>query len=269
MEELLYREEMMWLQRSKISWLKEGDRNTSFFHRKAAARGKKNKVDRLRNGAREVITDQKKMEEMTIGFFQQLYIADPSVCPDELLHLIEPMVLEETNNLLCMDFSDEEIADALFQIGPLKALGTDGFPVKFFQKNWSIVKEDIIQAIKRFFQTGKMPAGMNDTTIVLMSKVDKPELLKDFRPILLCNVIYKIVSKCMVNRLRPLLKDIIAAPQSAFIPGRMITNNALIAFECLHAINNGNRGCRKFGAYKLDLTKAYDRVDWRCLKGIL
>jgi hypothetical protein len=114
-----------------------------------------------------------------------------------------------------------------------------------------------------------MPAGMNDTTIVLLSKVDRPELLKDFRPILLCNVIYKIVSKCMVNRLRPLLKDIIAAPQSAFIPGRMITDNALIAFECLHAINNENRGCRKFGAYKLDLTKAYDRVDWRCLKGIL
>jgi hypothetical protein len=179
------------------------------------------------------------------------------------------MVLEETNNLLCRDFWDEEIADALFQIGPLKASGTDGFPVKFFSEKWSIVKEDIIRVVKRFLQIGKMLAGTNDTSIVLIPKVDRPMLLKDFRPISLCNVIYKIVSKCMVNRLMPLLEDIIDAPQSAFIPRRMITGNALIVFECLHAINNGNRGCRKFGAYKLDLTKAYDRVDWRCLEAIL
>jgi hypothetical protein len=64
-----------------------------------------------------------------------------------------------------------------------------------------------------------------------------------------------------VNRLHPILQDIIAPMQSAFIPGRMIMDNALIAFECLHAIISGNNNCKGFGAYKLDLTKAYDRVD--------
>jgi hypothetical protein len=230
MEELLYREEMMWLQRSRISRLREGDRNTSFFHRKAAGRGKKNKVDRLRNDAGKIITDKKKLEEMTIGFFQQLYTADSGVCPNELLQLIEPNISEETNNMLCRDFSDEEIVGALFQIGPSKAPGTDGFPTRFFQRNWNVVKKDIIPGVKEFFHTGKMPAGMNDTTIVLIPKVGTPELFKDFRPISLCNAIYKIVSKCMVNRLRPLLDDIIAVPQSAFIPGRMITDNTLITF---------------------------------------
>jgi hypothetical protein len=123
--------------------------------------------------------------------------------------------------------------------------------------------------VQQFFASGKMPAEINEAAIVLIPKVDKPELLKEFRPISLCSVIYKIVSKCLVNRLRPLLDDLIGLTQSAFIPGRMITDNALIAFECLHAINNGNRGCRKYGAYKLDLTKAYDHVDWRYLEGVL
>jgi hypothetical protein len=65
----------------------------------------------------------------------------------------------------------------------------------------------------------------------------------------------------MVNRLRPVLQDVIGPMQSAFVPGCMIMDNALIAFECLHVIRGGNEGCRKFCAYKLDLTKAYDRVD--------
>jgi hypothetical protein len=113
-----------------------------------------------------------------------------------------------------------------------------------------------------------MPPGMNDTAIVLIPK-EAPEVLKDFRPISLCNVVYKIVSKCMVNRLRPLLQEIIAPTQSAFIPGHMITDNALIAFECLHAIRQGNKECKEFGAYKLDLSKAYDRVDWNNLEGAM
>jgi hypothetical protein len=87
-------------------------------------------------------------------------------------------------------------------------------------------------------------------------------MLKDFQPISLCNVIYKVVSKCIVNRLCPVLHDIIGPIQSAFIPGRLIIDNALIAFECIHATKNGNNISKKLCAYKLDLTKTYDHVDW-------
>jgi hypothetical protein len=131
------------------------------------------------------------------------------------------------------------------------------------------VGTDVIKGVKQFFESAHMPPGVNDTMIVLLPKKDEPELLKDFRPISLCNVIYKVVAKCLVNRLRPLLQEIIAPMQSAFIPGRLITDTALIAFECLHDIRNGNNRCKGFGAYKLDLTKAYDRVDWGYLEGVL
>jgi hypothetical protein len=114
-----------------------------------------------------------------------------------------------------------------------------------------------------------MPPGVNETTIVLIPKKEDPKLLKDFRPISLCNVIYKVVSKCLVNRLRPLLQELIEPMQSAFVPGRLITDNTLIAFECLNAIDQGSSRCREFGALKLDLSKAYDRVDWGYSEGVL
>jgi hypothetical protein len=128
---------------------------------------------------------------------------------------------------------------------------------------------EVILAVQKFFADGVMPEGVNDTTIVLIPKKDDPADLKDFRPISLCNVIFKVVLKCLVNRLHPLLQDIIAPTQSAFIPGRLITDNALIAFECIHAIQTGSAARRKFCAYKLDMAKAYDRVDWRFLEGVL
>lgn len=130
------------------------------------------------------------------------------------------------------------------------------------------MKDDVVKAVQTFFETGKMHKGVNDTAIVLSPKKDNPENLKDFRPISLCNVIYKVVSKCMVTRLRPLLHNIISPTQSAFIPGGLVTDNALIAFECIHTLQQNNRP-EHFCAYKLDLSKAYDRVDWNFLKAIL
>jgi hypothetical protein len=114
-----------------------------------------------------------------------------------------------------------------------------------------------------------MPEGVNDTVIVLIPKKKNLVCLRYYRPISLCNVIYKVVSKCLVNRLRPILQDINAPNQSAFIPGRMITDNALIAFECTHSLQKCQDKKGKFCAYKLDLAKAYDRVAWNYLQGVL
>jgi hypothetical protein len=123
------------------------------------------------------------------------------------------------------------------------------------------LKGDVTRVVRGFFALGKMPKGVNETAIVLLPKKEAPECLNDFRPISLCNVIYKVVSKCLVNKMWPLLNDLIGPMQSAFVPGGWITDNALIAFECLHALNHGQNSCKGFGALKLDLTKAYDRVD--------
>jgi hypothetical protein len=115
-----------------------------------------------------------------------------------------------------------------------------------------MLRGDIIKGVKNFFDSGVMPEGINNTAIVLISKKE-PELLKDFWPISLCNVVYKIISKCMVNWLRPLLSEVIADTQSASIPGRLIIDNALIAFECLHAIKHGSKKEQRFWCVQVGL----------------
>jgi hypothetical protein len=135
MDELLYREEIMWLQRSIVALLREGDRNTKFFHKKAAGRAKKNKIKHLRKEDGQYTKDRKEMCDMASTFFQQLYRADPLVCPQELLQLVQPMVMVNLNDDLCKEYSNQEIADALFQTGPIKVSLPNGFPAHFFQRN--------------------------------------------------------------------------------------------------------------------------------------
>ena len=109
-----------------------------------------------------------------------------------------------------------------------------------------------MHAVRVFFEDGVMPDGVNDAAIVLIPKVQHPESLKDYRPISLCNVLYKVVSKCLVNRLRPLLDNVISENQSAFISGRLITDNVLIAYECIHYLHN-KKGKSGACAIKLDM----------------
>ena len=172
------------------------------------------------------------------------------------------------NDDLCKPYTDEEIGAALFEMGPTKAPGPDGFPALFYQTHWEFFKEEICNVVRSFILGGEVPKGFCDSVIVLIPKIAKPKHLKNFRPISLCNVIYKIASKVLANRLKVILPSINSEQHSAFVPGRLITNNALIAFECLHSIRQQDNK-RPFFALKIDMMKAYDRVEWDYLHGYL
>ncbi|KAL5545019.1 hypothetical protein UlMin_008803 [Ulmus minor] len=109
----------------------------------------------------------------------------------------------------------------------------------------------------------------NETLISLIPKVKNPIRITDYRPISLCNVIYKIISKMLSNRLRLVMGNVISEEQSAFIPGRLISDNAIIGFECLHAIKRKRSKKRGYLALKLDMAKAFDRVEWSFVQGIM
>ena len=117
----------------------------------------------------------------------------------------------------------------------LKALGPDGFPILFYKEYWAIVGESVTRVVTSFFQAGRMPVEVNNSFIVLIPKSQSPTSFNHYRPISLCNVVYKIITKPLMSRLRKILHKLISPTQVAFILGRWIAENQIIVQEMLHS----------------------------------
>jgi hypothetical protein len=188
---------------------------------------------------------------------------------NEVLRTVPSKVTLEMNTMLDAPFQAEEVKAALYEMYPTKAPRSDGFPAYFFQKHWDLCGEEVIKAVIRVLAGEESPDVVNKAFIVMIPKITSPKELGQFRPISLCNVIYKIASKVAANRLKKILPEIISEEQSAFVPGRLITDNIITAYECLHFMKRNKAKKNQFCALKLDMRKAYDRVEWSYLKAIM
>ena len=152
---------------------------------------------------------------------------------------------------------------------PTKAPRPDGMNALFYQKFWHIVGDNVVSATLDYLNSGVMLPDINHTNIVLIPKVKNPKKMSDFQPFSLCNIIYKIISKVLANRLKQILLAIISPTQSAFVPRCLITDNILLAYETLHTMHYRKKGKKGSLALKLDISKAYDRIEWLFLQGIM
>ncbi|KAL8158345.1 hypothetical protein AgCh_002874 [Apium graveolens] len=265
LDELLMHEEVYWKQIAKSFWLLDGDSNTKFFHVFATTRKRLNHVTKLKNEDGEMLKNHEEMCQVVKEYFQKLFYHDGR--EEEVIgSTIEEVITEEHNRELEADFTMEEFTEAISQMHPDKASGPDGLNPAFFQNFWKLLGKEVFQCCKRWMLDLSFPAEINNTNVVLIPKKENVETMKDLRPIALCNVLYKLVAKVLANRLRKLLPGIISENQSAFVPGRSITDNVLVAFELLHYMKQKKRGSEGEVALKLDVSKAYDRVDWGFLR---
>lgn len=268
LERLLDQQHMYWKQRAHSSWLTKGDRNTKFFHAQASERKKRNTINKLKDdGGGEVMG--KHLKSFISNQYQQLFMSTAGTHTEEVLDCIQGKVTQSMNNNLTAPFSGMEVVEALKDMGDLKSPGIDGMPVLFYKKFWSLVGERVKGEVLAVLNGSTMPEGWNDIVIVLIPKTTSPKTLKELRPISLCNVLYKLISKVLANRLKLVLPDIITPTQSAFVPGRLITDNVLLAYELTHYLKQRTWGKNGVAAIKLDMSKAYDRVEWAFLEKMM
>ncbi|XP_058192210.1 uncharacterized protein LOC131309618 [Rhododendron vialii] len=288
LEDLLAREEAYWAQRAKQNWLAMGDRNIKYFHKMASIRAQKNRIVALKDSTGVLVTDPDAIEAMFLDHFRSLFrceagssmskhgyadyvngVRDETRVSPSLLTTIKTKLTGAQQQDLDQPITPDEIRKAMFQMDGRKVPGPDGFVAAFYQENWDWLGTDVVQASLAFFESGFMLKELNQTLITLIPKVPNPQSVSDFRPISLCNVLYKVLTKVLVNRLRLGLGDLISQYQNGFVPTRMILDNVLIAHEMLEFIRKRKRGKRAMYALKLDMNKAYDRVDWNFLLGVL
>lgn len=209
LDEVLHQEELHWYQKSGEEWITSGDRNTHFYHMATIIRRARKKITGMRNDNGDLITNKDEIKEMIKSYFINQFDKDDNCDVVAALKGYFPNINSATRLEVMKPVSTEDITKAVKEMAPTKALGPDGLHAIFYQKMWEIVGDSVVNMANEFFSTGELQEGMNDTNIALISKIDNPERPTNFRPISLCNVSYKIITKAMANRLKDVMKEVI------------------------------------------------------------
>lgn len=256
---LLQAEESFLCQRSVVTWLREGDLNTAYFHRMAASRQAINHIHFLFDPAGNRLDSNSQIQDLCVDYFVDLLGGPeelPQFDPADISDLLDFRCTHLQSEALAKSFSPEEIKDAVFGLPRNKTAGPDGYSAEFFRSCWHIIGPEVIEVVSEFFASRQILKQWNATTIILIPKVPNASSTSDFRPISLCNTVYKVVSKLLAGRLKNLLPNVISNAQSAFLPGRLLAENVLLATEIVEGYSRRDIGPR--GMLKVDLRKAFD-----------
>ncbi|XP_042972839.1 uncharacterized protein LOC122304645 [Carya illinoinensis] len=268
-DNLLEEEDLKWKQRAKQQWLKEGDRNTSFFHKCANQRRKVNTIQKIMDENESPASTPKEVSQVFQGYFQNLFTSSKPENIEACTRHLQSPITNLMNDSLTRRIDRAEIEKAVFSMKGLGSPGPDGFPTIFYQNHWEVVSSQVCAVVQNAFQSSCWPREFNATHIALIPKTKNPTKVTEYRPISLCNVIYKILAKVLANRLKKFLPSVISQAQSAFVPGRPITDNIIVAFEALHSMQGRLKGKEGYMALKLDMSKAYDRIEWVFLEAVM
>ncbi|GJY94750.1 sodium/hydrogen exchanger 6 [Tanacetum coccineum] len=252
--------------KSKIEWLNAGDSNTAYFHKIVKSKCVHNRIEMVRDSS-NVLHEGNTVISAFVSHYEQFLGLEGTTTPLDDHGLFSRVLSDHNADFMVREVSDSEIKGALFSIGDDKPPGPDGFNAAFFKKSWDIVGDEVTIAIRDFFSNGKLLKELNHTIISLIPKVSTPTKINDCHSISCCNVLFKCISKIIANRIKGYLGDLVSINQSAFVSGRRISDNILLTQELMRNYHR-KRGPPRC-AFKVDIQKAYDTVDWGFLRSIL
>ncbi|KAK3206924.1 hypothetical protein Dsin_020970 [Dipteronia sinensis] len=253
----LRREEQIWRQKSRVNWLKEGDKNTKFFHSMTDGRKRTNYIsDIFFDGER--FSEPHLVKNGVVNFFTKHYENmswnSPTISGLNLKRLLESerIALEE-------DFSLEEVWMTLSSCDGNKVSGPNGLNLRFVKENWDVIRDVFMEFTKEFHKDGSIARELNRSFIALIPKIDNPMTMKDFRPISLIGSMYKVIAKVLANRIKKVMDSVIWEFQMAFVANRQIIDSFVVAEEIISRWKGDKEGGLLI---KLDFEKAYDSVDF-------
>nr|GEW74205.1 hypothetical protein [Tanacetum cinerariifolium] len=236
-DDLQHLEDMDLKQKAKVTWDVEGDENTKLFHVKTA----------FCNFYKEKFDKCDSLSDFS------------TVTPQHTLDHNDNLELEK-------NVSDDEIRLTIWDCGSQKASGPDGFSFLFLKTYWDLLKDDVVRVMRGVFDSFKMPNGTNSSFITLIPNVANPIHVKDFWPISLIGMQYKIIVEVLANRLLKVIDKVVSKEQSAFISGRFILEGTLMISEIMSWYKKKKRNLMLF---KVDFEKAFDTVSWKFLDHML
>lgn len=257
-------EEKFYRQKSRVWWHGLGDRDTTFYHKYAVQRNTRNHIHYLKDDNDTAINSPDAMKAHSAEYFEGILGSSQSsssaVSVADIQNLLPFRCNEDQCNDLQKEITSEEVKTTIFAMPLDKSPGPDGFSVEFIRASWDIVGADIVAAVKEFFRNGRLLKDFNNTLIALIPKVPDACRLGEFRPISCCNLMYKIVTKILAKRLKPVLLQCISPNQAAFLKGRSLGENVLLSSELIRDYQKAS--CPRSSMLKVDIRKAFDTVTW-------
>eukprot|EP00253_Pinus_taeda_P019947 PITA_19947 len=262
-------EEMLWKQKSRIRWLKEGEKNTKFFHNTTIQRRMHNNITHIQNEQGAKLEKHEEIEAEVLNHFKQVHKEPSDDCSQAIQNItrkIPKLISDQHNQMLLKPVDLQEVESTVKQLKVGKAPGLDGFTSNFFHHFWDLIKNEVWQVVEESRSLRWMFPGINATLIALIPKVEKPCKPDKLRLIALYNIIYKLVSKIIATRIKLLLPLIISPEQSGYVEGRQIMDGIILTHEIIHSLKISKRPGMLL---KLEPSKAFDSLSWNYMEKIL